>query len=155
VTGAADLNHVSVSATDLETSIRFYEEVLGLERVATPNFGFPVQWLQAGERQLHLFQRSGEIPTYHHFGLTVDDLPAVYERARERGCFDKTTFSGHLVELPGDVAQLYIRDPGGNLVELDSPGASRMPESMRAELVRLADVEPQSEENLSGRLSLR
>jgi catechol 2,3-dioxygenase-like lactoylglutathione lyase family enzyme len=92
VTGAVDLNHVSVSATDLETSIRFYEEVLGLERVATPNFGYPVQWLQAGERQLHLFQRRGETPTYHHFGLTVDDLPAVYERAEKRGCFDRTSF---------------------------------------------------------------
>jgi catechol 2,3-dioxygenase-like lactoylglutathione lyase family enzyme len=152
---STELNHVSVSATDLETSLRFYEEVLGLERVPTPNFGFPVQWLRAGGTQVHVFERRGEGPAYHHFGLTVDDLPAVYERAKERGCLDSVSFSGHLVELPGDVAQLYLRDPAGNLVELDTPGASRLPPAMQAELVRLADVQPQSEENLRGRLSLR
>jgi catechol 2,3-dioxygenase-like lactoylglutathione lyase family enzyme len=153
VTGA-ELNHVSVCATDLETSVRFYEEVLGFERVPTPNFGFPVQWLAGGSRQVHLFERPGEGPRYHHFGLTVaaGDLPGVYERAKERGCLDADTFSSHLVELPGDWAQLYLRDPAGNLVEVDADGASRLPDVMRAELVRLVDVYPQSDDNLRGRL---
>jgi catechol 2,3-dioxygenase-like lactoylglutathione lyase family enzyme len=154
VTAAIDLNHVSVCATDLETSIRFYEEVLGLERIATPNFGFPVQWLRAGQRQIHLFQRPGSGPQYHHFGLTVEDIEGVYERAKAFGCLDGATFQSHLVELPGDVVQLYLRDPAGNLVELDAAGASSLPESIQAELVKLADVFPQSHENLRGRLHL-
>jgi catechol 2,3-dioxygenase-like lactoylglutathione lyase family enzyme len=154
VSRGSDLNHVSVGADDLEASIRFYEDVLGLERVPTPNFGLPVQWLRAGEGQLHLFEYRGEPPARHHFGLTVRDLPAIYERAKAFGCLDGTTFSGHLVELPGDLAQLYLRDPAGNLVELDAEGASTLPEAMRAELVRLADVYPQTEENLNARLPL-
>lgn len=155
MTGAIDLNHVSVSAPDLEASVRFYVDVLGLEPVPTPNFGFPVQWLRAGGgRQLHLFERAGSAPTYHHFGMTVDDMAGVYGRAREHGCFDTTTFAGHLVELPGDVVQLYLRDPGGNLVELDARGASTLPQAMRDEMVRLAEIQPQSEENLRGRLHL-
>jgi catechol 2,3-dioxygenase-like lactoylglutathione lyase family enzyme len=151
---SADLNHVSISAPDLETSIRFYADVLGLEPVPTPNFGFPVQWLRSGTGHVHLFERPDEAPVYHHFGVTVDDLPAVYERAKALGCIDGETFSGGLVELPGDCVQLYLRDPAGNLVEVNAIGASRLPEPMRSELVTLADVYPQSDENLRGRLPL-
>jgi len=66
--------------------------------------------------------------------------------------FDGETFAAGLVELPGDTVQLYLRDPGGNLLEVNALGVSRLPDSMRAELVRLADVYPQSDENLRGRL---
>ncbi len=152
---ATDLNHVSVSAPDLEDSIAFYEELFGLERIPTPNFGRPVQWLRAGSRQVHLFSQPGAAPVSHHFALTVDDLVTVYDKARERACFDATTFSGHLVELPGDVAQLYLRDPGGNLVEVDFPGAASLPDRIRQEMVWLADVHAQTEQNLQGRLPLR
>ena len=41
---AINLNHVSVVARNLRESVRFFEEVFGMQRVPTPNFGFPVQW---------------------------------------------------------------------------------------------------------------
>jgi hypothetical protein len=34
---AVNFNHVSVSALDLETSLRFYEDLFGVERIPTPN----------------------------------------------------------------------------------------------------------------------
>lgn len=148
------LNHVSVSAPDLEGAVAFYEELFGLERVATPNFGFPVQWLSAGTGQLHIFQRDDQPTLSQHFALTVDDLETVYEKARARNCFDRVAFSSHLVELPGGVAQLYLRDPGGNLVEVDYADAAGLPDRMHSEMVRLEDVHPQSAENAAGRLSL-
>ena len=118
------LNHVSVVARDLEESIRFYVDVLGLEPLATPDFGFPVQWLRAGDRQVHLFERPDEPPTHAHLALEVDDVVAVYERARALGILDRT-FGYAIAELPGGEAQLYVRDPAGNLLELDHPdGAS-------------------------------
>ena len=52
---ATGINHVSISASDLEESTRFYEEVFGMERIATPIFDTPVQWLRVGDLQLHLF----------------------------------------------------------------------------------------------------
>jgi catechol 2,3-dioxygenase-like lactoylglutathione lyase family enzyme len=52
---ATNLNHVSLIARDLEESVRFYLEVFGMERIPTPNFGFPVHWLRVGPLQLHLF----------------------------------------------------------------------------------------------------
>jgi catechol 2,3-dioxygenase-like lactoylglutathione lyase family enzyme len=150
----AALNHVSVVARDLEASIRFYEELFGVERLPTPNFGFPVQWLRVGDLQIHLFERPDGAPTYHHFALSVDDLAGIYERARERGAFDGTAFRHHLYELPDDIAQLYLRDPAGNLVEVDAPGASRLPDEIRGEMRRLADEHPQDAENMRATLFL-
>jgi catechol 2,3-dioxygenase-like lactoylglutathione lyase family enzyme len=132
MSGAVGLNHVSVVAHDLEESIRFYVDVLGLEPLPTPDFGFPVQWLAAGELQVHLFERPDEPPTHAHFAFTVDDIVDVYERARDLGILERSTFGYAISELPGGEAQLYIRDPAGNLLELDHPdGAAarqRIPE---------------------------
>jgi catechol 2,3-dioxygenase-like lactoylglutathione lyase family enzyme len=153
MTGAA-LNHVSVVAGDLDRSIRFYEAVFRLQRLPTPNFGFPVQWLRVGGLQLHLFERPDPAPTYHHFALAVEDFAGVYERAHTLDAFDRTAFGHHLYELPGDCAQLYLRDPGSNLVEVDAPGASGLPADLRAEMKRLADVHPQDPENLRATLFL-
>ena len=58
----------------------------------------------------------------------------------------------HIIELPGDVAQTYVRDPAGNLMEIDTPGASRLPEGLRREMRRLGDIYPQSEVNRRARL---
>jgi catechol 2,3-dioxygenase-like lactoylglutathione lyase family enzyme len=117
---AVGVNHVSVVARDLSESTRFYVEVLGLKPIPTPDFGFPVQWLEAGGQQLHLFVRADEPPTSAHLAFEVDDIVAVYEQARELGILDRT-FGYAIAELPGGEAQLYIRDPAGNLVELDHP----------------------------------
>ncbi len=147
------INHVSVSAKDLAASVAFYVDVLGAEPVATPDFGLPVQWLALGDCQLHLFEAPVEPLSHHHFAVTVEDLEPVYRRAEARGAFDYTAFGNHLVELPGDVAQTYLRDPAGNLVELDTPGASALPAELREQLVRLQDMRPQTEDNLAGRLT--
>jgi catechol 2,3-dioxygenase-like lactoylglutathione lyase family enzyme len=149
---ATRINHVSVSAPDLEASVAWYTELFGARPIATPNFGFPVQWLGIGDTQLHLFNRDIEAPSHHHFAVTVDEVEPVYTRAEALGAFDREAFGHHLYELPGDTVQLYLRDPGGNLVEVDSPGVGRLPDVIRAELKRLADVHPQDEENESARL---
>jgi catechol 2,3-dioxygenase-like lactoylglutathione lyase family enzyme len=147
------INHVSVSARNLEQSTAFYVELLGAEPIATPNFGIPIQWLALGRTQLHLFQRDVDVPTHHHFGITVDDLEPVYRAAERWGdAFEDETFRNRLIELPGDVVQLYLRDPAGNLVEVDHHGVDRLPEDLRARLVPLWELNPQSEEQMSGRL---
>jgi catechol 2,3-dioxygenase-like lactoylglutathione lyase family enzyme len=146
------INHVSVNANDLDESVRFYVELLDAVLLDTPNFGFPVQWLALGDTQLHLFERETKPESHHHFGLTVEDLEPVYRRAEAMDAFERRAFGHHLVELPGDVAQTYLRDPAGNLLELDTPGASRLPEDLRRELRWLGDIHPQNEQNLRGRL---
>jgi catechol 2,3-dioxygenase-like lactoylglutathione lyase family enzyme len=149
---ASDINHVSIHAPDLQESVGFYVELLEAEPIPTPNFGVPVQWLAFGRTQLHLFQRDLTPTSHHHLGITVEDLERPYRVAERRGAFEREAFGNHLVLLPGDVVQLYVRDPGRNLVELDFHGAERLPAALRAELVALTDLHPQSDDNLRGRL---
>jgi len=100
VSGAVGLNHVSVVTRDLDESVRFYVDVLGLEPLPTPDFAFPVQWLRAGSLQVHLFERPDTPPSYAHFALEVDDVVAVYERARELGILDRESFGYAIAECP-------------------------------------------------------
>ena len=149
------INHVSIHANDLEASVRFYVELLGAEPLDTPNFGVPVQWLGLGETQLHVFVRDAEPQSYHHFGITVEDLEPVFRRAEALGALDHRSHGNHIIELPGDVAQTYVRDPAGNLVEIDTPGASRLPEFLRAQMKRLDELFEQDERNRRGRLYVK
>ena len=146
------INHVSINARDLRESVEFYVELLAAEPIPTPNFGPPVQWLALGRTQLHLFERDLAPTGHRHLGITVEDLEGPYRVAQRRGAFDVEAFGNHLVELPGDVVQLYVRDPAGNLVELDQHGVARLPDALRAQLKGLWDFHPQSEDNLRGRL---
>ncbi len=141
---ATGLNHVSVSAIDLEESTRFYEEVLGLERIATPTFARPVQWLRVGNLQLHLFEDDGEPPARHHLGLTVDDFDEAYRMVKD---YVDDEWGWRLVELPSRQIQLYFRDPAGNLIELNWPDADTIDRSKYPELRRLADYVPQRPES--------
>lgn len=152
---ATSLNHISVGVRDMDASVRFYMELFGMRPIPTPNFGFPVQWLRIGDLQLHLFKRDEPGPRFHHFGITVDDFNAVYRKAKALGALDSRTYGHHIRELPGGCVQLYVRDPGGNLVEVDWPDVTALDRAIAAELPRLADAQPQSEENLRATLFLR
>jgi catechol 2,3-dioxygenase-like lactoylglutathione lyase family enzyme len=149
---APRINHVSINALNLQESVDFYIDLLGAEPIAAPNFGLPVQWLALGRTQLHLFERDLEPTSHHHLGITVDDLEPIYRAAERRGAFDDEAFGNRLVEIPGDVVQLYVRDPAGNLVEFDQYGVERLPADLRARLKGLWDFNPHTEEQMSARL---
>lgn len=133
---ATRINHVSISARDLEESTRFYEGVFSMERIPTPTFEAPVQWLRVGDMQLHLFLDDGAAPARHHLGITIDDFDAAYEAVKAR---TSATWGARLVELPSGQVQLYFRDPAENLIELDWPDAATLDRSRYPELRRLAD----------------
>ena len=140
------INHVSVNARDLQASVDFYVELLGAEPVPTPNFGVPVQWLALDRTQLHVFERDLQPTSHHHFAVTVDDLEPVYRAAERHGAFDRQSFGNHLIELPGDIVQLYLRDPAGNLVEVDWPDVTTLDRSIVTNIVKLEDDRPQEGE---------
>ena len=116
------INHVSVNAHDLQESVDFYVDLLGAELIPTPNFGIPVQWMAVGPTQLHLFERDLKPTSLHHVAFTVEDLEAAYRVAERWGALDRESFGNHLVQLPGDVIQLYVRDPAGNLIRIRQVG---------------------------------
>jgi catechol 2,3-dioxygenase-like lactoylglutathione lyase family enzyme len=150
---ATGINHVSISARNLEESASFYETVLGMERIPTPVFDRPVQWLRVGDLQLHLFLAlEDEAPLLHHIGFTIDDFDAAYEAVAARASPEGDP---DLVELPSGQVQLYFRDPAGNLVELNWRDAGTLDRSRYPTLRRLADQIPQTEESTQAALYLR
>ena len=140
---ATRFNHVSVHANDLEESARFYEELFGMERVPAPNFRHPVVWLKLGDQQLHIFLRDTEAPPFHHIGIDVDDFEAIYLKAKELGLFDSATWYSQIWEHPAGWVQMYIRDPAGNLVEVDWPDVSTLDRSVVTDIEKLDEDVPQ------------
>ena len=140
------LNHVSIVAHDLEMSLRFYVDELGLAPLPTPNFGFPVVWLTRATARSTSSRGPGEPPSHAHFGLEIAEFMPVYLRMKELGVLDHETFGNAMYELPDGGIQMYVRDPAGNLVELDHRDASTIPVGQVPEYVRLADLRPQEGE---------
>jgi len=136
----------------MEESLRFYTEVFGMERLPSPDFSEHVEWLRLGEQQLHLFKRETPAPEFHHIALDVDDFEAAYLKAKELGLLEERSFGASVRELPGGAVQMYIRDPGGNLVEVDWPDISSLDLSVVTPIHRLADERPQSDEALRSTL---
>jgi catechol 2,3-dioxygenase-like lactoylglutathione lyase family enzyme len=140
---ATRINHVSIPADDLETSARFYEELFGAERIPTAKFPQPVLWLRLGEQQLHLFTSDEDEPQpRQHLAFDVDDFDAVYTRAKAIGILDTRAFGAPLRSHPMGWLQMYVRDPAGNLVEIDTPDAAALaPETLADALPLESSVE--------------
>ena len=116
--GAIDLNHVSISVRDFDESLAFYCDFLGMEHIPGPNFGVRTEWLRCGQRQVHLFPE-GEPPTSrHHLALEVDDFEELFVEAVRRGCLVEVPGFAAANVLPDGAGQMYLVDPGGNLLEL-------------------------------------
>jgi catechol 2,3-dioxygenase-like lactoylglutathione lyase family enzyme len=151
---ATGFNHVSIHATDLEESVRFYTEVFGMERIPTYTFAFPVQYLRLGDLQLHLFERDTPAPPFHHIGIDDDDFEAAYERERELGIGERESIIEDMYELPDGSVQMYLRDPAGNLVELDWPDVTTLDRERVPDIRKLDDSVPQTGEALGATLYL-
>lgn len=130
------ITHISLIAEEMEESTEFYENVLGFEVIETPELErqedyesdetTPFQMLRAGDQLLHLWydpNREPEATRLAHFGVHVDDFEAVYQEAKERGVFAGLGVESappRVFKFNGN-AQMYLRDPTGNLVEVDYP----------------------------------
>jgi catechol 2,3-dioxygenase-like lactoylglutathione lyase family enzyme len=146
---ALALNHVSVPARDLVASERFYCEVLGMERLPSPNFGFPTRWLRLGDLQVHLQQLDTESArrSYQHFGIEVSDFAAAYRTLRDLDAFEDGTRYANVWLLPSNELQMWVRDPSENLIEIVWSNADTIDLSLFAGHLRvLADEVPQSVE---------
>jgi catechol 2,3-dioxygenase-like lactoylglutathione lyase family enzyme len=121
-----ELNHVMIRVRDLDASIRFYGEQLGLRRIPRPAFDFPGAWFALGAQELHLIGDPGVPPSQrgnHHFALLVDDPAEVRRELEARGV---RTLRGPSPR-PDGAMQLFVTDPDGYVIELMSapPAKSR------------------------------
>ena len=144
--GALRLDRV-LHAEDMEASARFYEELFGMRAAADAEV--PAIGALAGARRpaapsLPTRRRRGAAA--HHLAIDVDDFNAFYRQAKERGLLDADTWGRPARYHPAGWVQMYIRDPSGNLIEIDWPDVSTLDPEIVAELGRLKDDAPQDGE---------
>ena len=92
--------------------------------------------LRVGDLQLHLFLDEDPAPARHHFALDVDDFEAAYERAGELGVRDEGRYTT-VRELPDGAVQMYLRDPAGNLVEVNWPDVTTLDREVIPEIQKI------------------
>lgn len=117
------VHHVSFRVDDLDTSLRFYVDVLGCDPLPRPELSMRGAWLQAGGTQVHLIEAPagaalGRAPQAlsnlaNHVAFHVDDLDAAEELLTGRGY---AVWRGH------EVPQLLVQDPSGNVIEMTESG---------------------------------
>jgi len=113
-----------INVTDLERSVRFYEDIIGLKvqtRTQIPNVDEVVLAADVGGGRLQLAQhldRSGPIDhgtALWKIYMIVDDCAEVHQRAVDAG-FESTMAPERLERWPVTVA--FIVDPDGYSIEL-------------------------------------
>ena len=120
------LHHVTAISADLERTIAFYRDVLGLpivqDEVSEDDPDARHVWFGAGDGTLISFMEYPQLPegvvgrgSTHHFALRVDSPEEQeawrdYLREREIDCTD--------VFQRGSFSSLYLKDPDGHVVEI-------------------------------------
>ncbi len=105
------LNHVSIFVPDVQKSVRFYQDLLGMPVLTEQSPGVN---LNAGAGFLGIYPAgqagSGSI---HHFCLGMEDFDAdaTLQRLTERGV------TGN-IRMRGDTKELYFTDPDNVRVQL-------------------------------------
>ena len=133
---ATGFTHVSIGATDLEESVGFYRDFFGMEEIPSPDFSRPVRWLRVGGLQLHLFLDESPAPARHHFALDVDDFEEAYKKAEELDVRDGDRYST-VRELPDGAVQMSLRDPAGNLIEVNWPDVTTLDRRVIPEIQKI------------------
>jgi lactoylglutathione lyase len=122
MTESSRIQHVNVMVSDLPAADVFYGDVLGLDRLPTPDLGFPAQFYEVnGSQQIHVNELPDPPPERAHFCLRVPNFNDLFSRVAELGIMEIETW-GKARRLPTGVMQLFVRDPSGNLVELSCEG---------------------------------
>jgi len=134
------IHHSGIGVHDMETSLHFYRDLLGLEMgqdvevegpvldeiVGLKNAKVRIVHLKCGtDQELELFQytepATSTFPKNYrqcdggiiHVALVVDNLMELYEKLKQNG----VTFNSKPFDLGGGLV-VYMRDPDGVTVEL-------------------------------------
>jgi glyoxylase I family protein len=125
-----ELNHVSITVTDVDKAREFYTGALGFQEIPRPAFDFPGIWYGLGNGlSLHIIlndelvrpavEREKILARYAHFALYTEDADATAARIETLGLPCRDVISG-----PTGFRQIFVKDPDGNMVEFIGPTKS-------------------------------
>jgi catechol 2,3-dioxygenase-like lactoylglutathione lyase family enzyme len=120
------LDHVNIRTRQLADTVRFYQDVLGLESGDRPNFTFPGAWMYSeGKPVVHLVDISPtdepqkpDSGVVHHVAFVSRGFASMKQRLQSKGmAFDARQVPG------GATWQIFVRDPNGVTIELNYEAA--------------------------------
>ena len=119
--GLVDHFNIVIAPSQVDQTLQFYREVLGLQEGFRPNFGRPGWWLYAGEHPvLHVNLKENIPPTtgstgsFDHIALNATGSREMKARLKRLG----VPFEEQLVR-DNTVLQIFFRDTNGLRIELD------------------------------------
>ena len=120
------LDHFNIRTRNLGDTVRFYEDVLGLEKGPRPNFAFPGAWMYSeGKAVVHLVDISAtaepqkpDSGVVHHVAFVSRGFDSMKQRLAAKAIqFDTVTVPGNALW------QIFITDPNGVVIELNYEAA--------------------------------
>ena len=123
------LFHVAIKTNDLDATVKFYTDVMGMKLAKRPDFGFPGAWLELadGVPIIHIYAggpalgADGKTPygtsAIDHVSLTVTGWDECLERVKKAG------YDWRASIVPGTTLwQIFVHDPSGVMLELTFEG---------------------------------
>ncbi len=133
---AHHFQHVLIQTADIDGTVAWWEQVMGMEQGPHPDFGFPVVWLYLeGRDVLHITAGGAQVSANReaylkpesravhgtgvldHVAWHATDLPGMLARLRAQGVAFTARQSSD-----GGLFQVFMLDPNGVRVELNFPG---------------------------------
>ena len=120
------LDHFNIRTRQLAETVRFYEDVMGLEKGPRPNFAFPGAWMYSeGKAVVHIVDISKtdeaqkpDSGVVHHVAFASRGFDAMRERLSSKKMpFDARQVPG------GELWQIFVNDPNGVMIELNYEAA--------------------------------
>ncbi|MBT7956213.1 MAG: hypothetical protein HN731_13545 [Rhodospirillaceae bacterium] len=116
-----DMHHVAMATADLETTIKFYTEIVGLKAGPTPSSSRPLQWMYAGDNPvLHIYQPNEQRADVDndaygvaHFALHIADFDQAKAHLDQHGI----DYGVNIMESR-NARQLFFDGPDGVRIEL-------------------------------------
>ncbi|KAL6343483.1 hypothetical protein AAG906_024848 [Vitis piasezkii] len=127
------IHHIARGSADVKRLAKFYQEILGFERVESPNLGVEVVWLRLPPVfTLHLIQKDPEsklpetpwnassavvdpkhLTRSHHICFSISNYESFVQTLKEKGIeiFENT-------QPDGKTKQAFFFDPDGNGLEV-------------------------------------
>lgn len=128
-------NHVALAVANIDSSAKFYREIVGLEPIAVPEELRAIRsWFKIGPGQeLHLLAgRSATVSNNDrngaHFALTIPDADVAEAFLKKIG------LPYHRQQRFDKAFQIYITDPDGYVIELNEPKAQPPADTLASRL---------------------
>ena len=127
----ADLHHIHIFASDLDTSVKWYQDMLGGRVAFDGDFGGVRNvFMHVGRGRLNLYEqppRGSNSGAYHHIGIQTDNLAGLHQRLLANGI----QFRSDIREF-GTWRYIMCPAPDNILLELFQIDIPKMPSALQA-----------------------